>query len=96
MPELTKHVVMQDLLRKAPLSRCARHIFSQQDALQPLVSFSASYETNLTSVSHAYLIHYTKNRQRLSFQKTQLSRLGVNTSVVVGYDAEAISESVRM
>lgn len=46
------------------------------------------------NVGRAYLIHYTKNRGRLEFQRMQLPQLGVPVSIVGSFDAEKIDAGV--
>ena len=78
------------------LPSCARQLLSRPGTLRPLVRApQCAGCTNLSSVAHAYLLHYKRNVERYAFQRMQLRRLGLNVSVVAGYDAEDVDEAVR-
>ena len=78
------------------LPTCARELLTRPGLLQPFVTTPRCEGcTNLSSVAHAYLIHYTLNKQRYAYQKEQLPRLGLNVSLVTGFDAGDIDEGVR-
>jgi hypothetical protein len=47
--------------------------------------------TKLLAVDHAYLIHYTGFPIRLMYQLQQLPRLGLNLTIVTGYDYNHIT-----
>ncbi|KAL1522811.1 hypothetical protein AB1Y20_017781 [Prymnesium parvum] len=56
----------------------------------------ATYDTPLTAlVQQSYLIHYTRNTRRKRFQLQQLPLLGVELSIVTGYDAEQMTPHLR-
>lgn len=75
---------------------CAYGILRAANALRPLYVPPLGTEPLLTHVDWAYIIHYTKNVERLKMQQAQSTRLGLNVSVVVGYDAEAILADDRI
>lgn len=74
--------------------KCARKILSQ--AGLELLCTSSGEKKPMSHIAHAYLIHYTRNINRLSFQREQLPRLlGLNVSVVTSYDADVLNETIR-
>ena len=83
-----------ELLRPANgvLPLCARHILSGCQ----LRHIPRRFSTVLTPLlSRAYLIHHTRNVQRLKFQLRQLPRLGLPLTIVAGFDANDLSDAVR-
>mmetsp|Transcript_7894 Transcript_7894/g.17311 ORF Transcript_7894/g.17311 Transcript_7894/m.17311 type:complete len:299 (+) Transcript_7894:2-898(+) len=77
------------------LRSCARRFLSQPGLLIPLCAEADYAGSSLSGVTHAYLIHYTRNVHRLSVQRQQHRELKINTSIVTAYDAEQLSNSVR-
>ena len=76
------------------LPDCA-HAYLRQGADQvELLPPNGSSSYPPMNVGRAYLIHYTKNRGRMEFQRMQLPQLGVPVSVVRSFDAEKIDEGV--
>ena len=79
-------------VRSVRLSACAADIFSTCS----FVRLGRHYESPLTPhIGHAYLIHHSTNRRRGMFQRWQLPLLGLNTSIVSGWDAENINSATR-
>eukprot|EP00966_Prymnesium_polylepis_P199849 4631579-Prymnesium_polylepis.1 len=68
---------------------CAREIFL--NCSMQRVPPAANATTRLLAVDHAYLIHYTGFPMRRTYQLHQLPRLGLNLSVVTGYDYNQIT-----
>ena len=76
----------------ASLSPCAREILhAGAKRLEPLHS---AVSTPLLPVDHAYLIHYSRAKERRAFQLQQLPLLGLNISVVMAYDRQEIGREV--
>ena len=77
----------QERLARLSLTECARDMMRNcsftrytADATQP----------NVLGIQHAYVIHYTGNVRRRTFQLQQLPKLGVDYSLVTGYDRDFI------
>lgn len=87
-PELSGHP--SPILRQLPA--CAAALLSRCNFLRIEQRFTTPF-TSL--VGRAYLIHYTRNSRRLQFQREQLPRLGIEVSIVAGYDGEDLSQADR-
>lgn len=74
------------------MSPCAREILhAGARRLEPL---HGAASTPLLPVDHAYLIHYTRAKERWAFQLQQLPLIGLNISVVTAYDRQEIGRDV--
>lgn len=68
---------------------CAQEIFLNCSMMR--IPPEPSATTKLLAVDHAYLIHYTGFPIRRMYQLKQLPRLGLNLTIVTGYDYNQIS-----
>ena len=76
-------------LHNLHIPSCAREIFLNCSMVR--VPPAANATSKLLAVDHAYLIHYTGFPVRRKYQMQQLPRLGLNLSVVTGYDYNHIT-----
>ena len=74
-----------EAFRTDRLTKCAVEIFMNCT----MIPIATAGQQRLF-VDHIFLIHYTKNTIRGAYQRDQLPRLGVNVSIVAGYDKEEI------
>lgn len=77
---------------------CALQFLSRPDLLTPLCSPPSTdlgSSKPALSVSHAYMVHYTRNYRRMLFQLFQMPQLGLNVSVVTGFDADELDGAAR-
>ena len=78
--------------RLTALPACAVEIFCNCSFVRwPRQNTSALTAT----VDHAYLIHYRRNVRRGAFQRDQMRALGLDVSMVTGYDREDIDRHNR-
>ena len=74
------------------LPLCVQHVLAAGAAQLVAIEPEAGVAPQLP-VDHAYLIHYSRNVRRLSFQQAQLPHLGLNVSVVTAYDREDLNHA---
>ena len=75
------------------LSACARSIFEncEMDHLHA----DRRFPRRLAAVEHAYMLVYSRDVHRLTFQRIQMPMLGVDASLVTGYDLEELTSAHR-
>ena len=81
---------LDDTSLHAPyIPSCAREIFL--NCSMQRIPPAANATSKLLAVDHAYLIHYTGFPVRRRYQLQQLPRLGLNLTIVTGYDYNHIT-----
>ena len=53
------------------------------------------FPRRLAAVEHAYMLVYSRDMHRLAFQRIQMPMLGVDASLVTGYDLEELTAAHR-